>query len=98
MIERKQASRSDGKEEGEISTNLQTETGLAPVPPLSVVAVRRGSLAFCLLSPLGSKSAVVSSGRKVVVAPENRQRKSIQVFSRSGSIYLMVLPVLKRIH
>lgn len=54
MIERKQASRSGGKEEGEISTNLQTETGLAPVPPLGVVAVRRGSLAFCLLSLLVS--------------------------------------------
>lgn len=49
MIERKRASRSGGKEEGEISTNLQTETGLAPVPPLGVVAVKRGSLALCLL-------------------------------------------------
>lgn len=105
MIERKQASRSGGKEEGEISTNLQTETGLAPVPPLGVVAVRRGSLAFCLLSLLvfnigrGEEQKKMKKEKKlVVVAPENRQTESTQVFSRSGGIYLMVLPVLKRIH
>lgn len=101
MIERKQASRLGGKEEGEISTNLQTETGLAPVPPLGVVAVRRGSLAFCLSSLLVSNVGRGEERQKkksVVVAPENRQTESTQVFSRSGGIYLMVLPVLKRIH
>lgn len=102
MIERKQASRSGGKEEGEISTNLQTETGLAPVPPLGVVAMRRGSLAFCLLSLLvfniGRGEEQKRKKKLVVVAPENRQTESTQVFSRSGGIYLMVLPVLKRIH
>ena len=68
MIERKRASRSGGKEEGEISTNLQTETGLAPVPPLGVVAMRRGSLAFCLLSLL-----VFNIGR----GEEQKKRKNL---------------------
>lgn len=61
MIERKQESRSGGKEEGEISTNLQTETGLAPVPPLGVVAVKRELLAFCFSSLLFRISVVVRS-------------------------------------
>lgn len=98
MIERKQTSRSGGKEEGEISTNLQTETGLAPVPPLGVVAVRRELLAFCFSSLLVSDIGRSEKREICDAAPPNCQTISTQVFSRSGGIYLMVFPVLKRIH
>lgn len=103
---------------------LKTETGLAPVPPLGVVAVKKDLLASCSLhlrlflfysvlsrpnrwvslflfsfcrieeKSLGCWCCRVASSLEILQEISQQKKKN----QKEGCIYLMVLPVLKRIH
>lgn len=79
MIERKQASRSGGKEEGEISTNLQTETGLAPVPPLGVVV---DGVAGPQTNPLRDGTVLALGFSKLLLGAETLVARHLEDLSR----------------